>query len=113
MADAAVSSDLSPSENTLGGAAWRQQALRFISDFGAFAGRRGLWGAMLAIASAAFESVGLVLLVPLLTIVTASGSTPNWIHRTATHVFDLTGAQSRTGQLSILLGLFGVLIIIR
>ncbi|HEX4409631.1 MAG TPA: ABC transporter ATP-binding protein [Xanthobacteraceae bacterium] len=113
MAGATVSSDLSPSESALGGVAWRQQALRFIIDFGAFAGRRGIWGAVLAITGAGFESVGLVLLVPLLAIVTASGSTPNWIHRTATRVFDLTGAQSRTAQLSVLLSLFGVLIIVR
>jgi ATP-binding cassette subfamily C protein len=113
MSGAAVSSEQPPSTAAPAGGSWRQEALRFIGDFAAFAGMRGVSGAALAIIGAGFESVGLVLLVPLLAIVTASGSTPHWIHRAATGLFEMTGAQSRTPQLSVLLGLFGLLIIVR
>jgi ATP-binding cassette subfamily C protein len=113
MSSAAISSDTAGSAGAFLTAGWRKQAAGFIGDFAAFASWQGVWGAGLAIVGAAFESVGLVLLVPLLAIVTASGSTPNWIHQAALRVFDLTGAHSRTAQLSVLLGLFGLLIVIR
>jgi ATP-binding cassette, subfamily C, bacterial len=89
------------------------QATRFVLDFAAFAGTDGLRGAALAVCGALFESVGLVLLVPLLSIVTASGGTPGWIHKSAVRILDLAGAQSRVAQLSVLLGLFAILIVVR
>ena len=91
----------------------QKQARRFLGDFAAFAGMEGVWGAVLAIAGAAFEGVGLVLLVPLLGIVTASGSAPGWIQRAALRILETTGAHTRTAQLSVLLGAFAVLIVIR
>ena len=92
---------------------FRKHARRFLGDFAAFAGVQGVWGAVLAIAGAAFEGVGLVLLVPLLSIVTASGGTPGWIQRAALRILGMTGAQSRTAQLSVLLIAFAGLIVIR
>lgn len=89
------------------------QASRFVRDFAAFAGAEGVWGAALAAIGAAFESIGLVLLVPLLSIVTASGGTPGWIYKSAVRILELTGAQSRTAQLSVLLGAFAALIVVR
>jgi ATP-binding cassette subfamily C protein len=92
---------------------FQKQARRFLGDFAAFAGMEGVRGAALAIAGAVFESVGLVLLVPLLSIVTASGGTPGWIHRAALRILGITGAQSRIAQLSVLLGAFAALIVVR
>ena len=92
---------------------FQKQARRFLGDFAAFAGMEGIWGAVLAIAGAVFESVGLVLLVPLLGIVTASGSAPGWIQRAALRILEMTGAHTRNTQLSVLLGAFAVLIVIR
>ena len=37
----------------------QKQAGRFLGDFAAFAGMEGVWGAVLAIAGAVFESVGI------------------------------------------------------
>lgn len=91
-----------------------QQATRFVRDFSAFAGANGLRGAALSIVAALFESVGLVLLVPLLSIVTAVDHTGSGrIHQAVLHSLDLAGAQTRTERLSLLLGLFAVLIVIR
>jgi ATP-binding cassette subfamily C protein len=108
-----MSLDSSSSDGAITDMGWRHEARRFIGDFAAFAGVNALWGAVLAISAAVFESVGIVLLVPLLAIVTASGNTPNWIQRAAIRLFDMAGAQSRTAQLSILLGLFGLLVVMR
>ena len=90
-----------------------EQARCFIRDFAGFAGGRGLWGAALGIIAAAFEGVGLVLLVPLLSIVTSSDAMPGWIHKTVIHSLDLAGAQTRTARLSLLLGIFAALLVVR
>jgi ATP-binding cassette subfamily C protein len=105
--------DAANSDRAISGAGLRNQALRFVRDFAAYAGTDGAWAAALAIAGAAFESVGLVLLVPLLSIVTDNGGMPGWIHKSAIAVLDMTGAQTRTAQLSVLLGAFAALIVVR
>jgi ABC-type multidrug transport system fused ATPase/permease subunit len=97
----------------MGHAGFVVQARRFIGDFAGFAGKDAVTGAALAFIGAGFESIGLVLLVPLLSVVTATGGSSGWIHNTAEHVLVLTGAQSRTAQLSVLLALFAVLIVVR
>ncbi len=94
-------------------AGFAQQALRFTHDFAAFAGMAGIWGAVLAFAGATFESVGLVLLVPLLSIVTATDNSPGWVHKTAFRFLDLAGAETRAARLSLLLGIFVALIVVR
>ena len=54
-----------------------KQAISFVEDFAAFAGR----AAALAVIAAAFEGIGLLLLVPLLSIVTAADTGAGWTHR--------------------------------
>ncbi len=73
-----------------------RQADRFVRDFAAFAGSKGVWGAALAIAAATFEGVGIVLLVPLLSIVTAGNDNPGLVQKTAARLFDTVGAETRT-----------------
>ncbi len=63
--------------------------------------------------AAAFEGIGLLLLVPLLSIVTAADAGAGWTHRVVAQALDAIGAQTRTAQLSVLLGLFAVLVVIR
>jgi ATP-binding cassette subfamily C protein len=90
-----------------------RQAVGFVRDFAAFARAQAIVAAALAILAALFESIGLVLLVPLLSIVTASDATPGWVHKTVVHGFDLAGAETRTARLSLLLGIFAALLIVR
>jgi hypothetical protein len=90
-----------------------KQAISFIEDFAAFAGLNGIWAAALAVIAAAFEGIGLLLLVPLLSIVTAADTGAGWTHRFIAQGFDLFGAQTRSARLSALLGLFAVLVVIR
>jgi ATP-binding cassette subfamily C protein len=101
------------SDAAISNADFARQALRFVRDFADFAGTAGVWGAVLSFSSAAFESVGLVLLVPLLSIVTATNESPGWIHKSALRILDLAGAETRTARLATLLGLFAILIVLR
>jgi len=45
-----------------------RQAIAFVRDFAAFAGLRGIMASALAVLAASFEGVGLLLLVPLLSL---------------------------------------------
>jgi len=101
------------SDAAISSADWPNEARRFIRDFAGFAGTTGIWGAALGITAAAFEGVGLVLLVPLLSLVTAADTRSGWIYKTVAHGLDLAGAHSRTARLSLLLGIFAALIVIR
>jgi ATP-binding cassette subfamily C protein len=90
-----------------------KQATSFVEDFTAFAGLNGVWAAALAVIAAAFEGIGLLLLVPLLSIVTAADAGAGWTHRFIEQGLDIFGAQTRSARLSVLLGLFAVLVVIR
>src|SRR5215467_8953270 len=85
-----------------------RQASAFVRDFAAFAGVSGVIAAALAVLAACFEGVGLLLLVPLLSVITSSdsGSGSGWSHRLLAQAFEITGAQTRTARLSLLLGVF-------
>ncbi len=112
MSDAAIS-DTAISRGAILHAGLHQQALHFVRDFARFARGEGLWAAGLAVAAAVFEGVGLVLLVPLLAIVTSSETRPGWIGKTAVRALDLVGAETRTARLSVLLGIFAALLVVR
>ncbi len=90
-----------------------KQAVSFVRDFAAFAGADGIRGAVLAVTAAVFESVGLVLLVPLLSIVTAANDLPGWTREAVLPILDFAGAQTRTARLSLLLGIFATLLVVR
>jgi ATP-binding cassette, subfamily C, bacterial len=90
-----------------------RQAIAFVRDFAAFAGGSGIIAAALAVLAAALEGVGLLLLVPLLSIITASDSGTGSTHKLLTQGFEIAGADTRTARLSLLLGLFAGLLVIR
>lgn len=58
-----------------------RQAIALVRDFAGFAGLNGLWAEALAVLAATFEAFGLLLGVPILSTVTASGSGAGWTHR--------------------------------
>jgi hypothetical protein len=82
-------------------------ALAFVEDFARHAGRRGLVGALLVLASVALENVGVALLIPFLS--QAMQDDPG----AAAAVFSAIGAQSRFARLAMLLGVFCVLLLAR
>jgi ABC-type multidrug transport system fused ATPase/permease subunit len=89
------------------------QAIAFVRDFAAFAGLSGVVASALAVLAASLEGVGLLLLVPLLSLITASDTDTGWTRGLLMHAFEIAGAQSRTARLSLLLGLFAGLVVIR
>jgi len=89
------------------------QAFAFIRDFAAFAGLSGILASALAVLAASFEGVGLLLLVPILSLITASDSGTGWTYGFLNQAFEIAGAQTRTTRLTLLLGLFAVLLVIR
>ena len=121
-----------PSETNLA-----SQAIAFVRDFAGFAGLHGVWAATVSLIAAAFDGIGIVLLIPIHSVVTASDSDTGPIHRItsrrtawqgrhcpdigvkrisrrlATEGGGLVGAQTRTARLSVLLGLFALLIAVR
>jgi ABC-type multidrug transport system fused ATPase/permease subunit len=90
-----------------------RQTIAFVRDFAGFAGLRGVWAAALSLTAAAFEGVGIVLLIPILSIVTASDSDTSPIHEITLAALGLIGAHTRIARLSALLGLFALLIVVR
>src|SRR5262249_61773237 len=86
-----------------------RQSAAFVHDFADFAGWSGIWAASLAVLGAALEGVGLLLLVPILSIVTASESGNGWAHTILVRGLGLVGAQTRTAHLAVLLALFAAL----
>src|SRR5229473_3565946 len=83
------------------------QATSFVQDFAGFAGLNGVWAAALAVIAAAFEGIGLLLLVPLLSIVTAADAGAGWTHRFIAQALDLFGAQTRSAKPSVPASLSG------
>jgi len=90
-----------------------KQGLRLARDFVAFAGAKGIAAAALSALGAVFEGVGLILLVPLLSLLTAADDGPGWIKRTVAQCLDAAGVQTRTARLALLLVLFAALVVIR
>ncbi len=82
-------------------------------DFAGFAGWKGALAAALVLLGVFFESLGLLLLIPLLGVITATGIRHDWLQDYANALFvrlDLTDAAER---LALLLGIFTVLMIAR
>jgi ABC-type multidrug transport system fused ATPase/permease subunit len=85
----------------------------FLRDYARYAGRKGLTAAALVLAGALLEGLGLALIVPLLGVIFDTGKTGGQIHRMAQSVFEAAGLTTPTARLSLLLGVFAVVMIVR
>ena len=85
----------------------------FLRDFARFAGRKGIVAAVFVALGAAVEGIGLLLVIPLLAIVIGSGLTGGRLEAAAKAVFERFGLERPFGQLALLLGLFGLLMLVR
>jgi ATP-binding cassette subfamily C protein len=93
-------------------AAILRSGLRFLREFAAQVGWSGVVGAASVCASSLLENVGVVLLVPLLSV--AIGETgASGVAAYATPIFGLLGAETRTTRLGVLLLTFAALILLR
>jgi ATP-binding cassette subfamily C protein len=85
----------------------------FLGDFIRYAGRRILLAGALVGGGALLEGLGLVLLVPILSVVMGSGGSLGGLRAAAESLFQAVGAQTQFDRLALLLGLFGVLMLVR
>ncbi len=86
---------------------------QFLREFAAFAGRTGIFAALLVALGAMLEGLSLVLIVPLLAIVIEPDSASGRIGRAAATAFRVLGIERPIGQLAFLLALFGALLVLR
>jgi ABC-type multidrug transport system fused ATPase/permease subunit len=88
-------------------------ASRFLLDFAAYGGRRTVLTGAVMVAAALLEGVGLALIVPLLSLVTALGPSASGLRRQVGELLERLGAHSPLSQLAVLLGAFSVLMMVR
>jgi ABC-type multidrug transport system fused ATPase/permease subunit len=103
----------SPDSHRKGGRPFATDLRFFLVDFASFAGRKGVFAAILVAFGAVLEGLSLVLIVPLLGIVIGSGLPSGRLGREVTAVFQLFEIERPIGQLTLLLAVFGVLMIVR
>ena len=84
-----------------------------VRHFATFAGPRGVLALIYIALGAVFESFGLLLLVPLLSLVIGVGSVPAPLRGAMVHLFGILGAGTTFAKLGWLMGGFSVLMVIR
>jgi ATP-binding cassette subfamily C protein len=87
--------------------------LSLVRKFADFAGRRGVLALLLMMCGAAFESIGLLLLVPLLSLVIGGSTSLSPFRAMMGRFFALLGAHSSLGQLCWLMAGLAVLMLVR
>jgi len=85
----------------------------FVRDFAHYSGRKGVAAAVLLGFGALLESVGLVLLIPVLAVVLDNGRKGGMFEAAASRLFALAGVETRLQRLALLLSIFAVLMIVR
>jgi ABC-type multidrug transport system fused ATPase/permease subunit len=85
----------------------------FLREFAAFAGARGLMALLFIFLGTIVEGVGLVLLIPFLSVIVEAQNVGGWLQSAASYVFALFSAESRFAKLSLLVVLFAALMIAR
>lgn len=85
----------------------------FTADFVAFMGRRAWSAGALLLLGAVVEGVGLILLLPILSVVLGAGAGNAWIDALSRTLLGLLPAASATLQLAFLLVLFAFLLAVR
>lgn len=86
---------------------------RFAADLAAHAGRRGALLAFLLILGALVEGVGILLLLPLMSVVLEAGTGNGWLDSLSRFVVGLAPGESEAARLGFLLALFAGLIALR
>lgn len=101
------------SQENSGAGAFFARAAEFVRDFARFSGRRGIVAAICVALGAVLESIGLVLLVPILAVVLESGKKSGWLAEMSARLFDSAGVHTRIAELALLLSIFCALMIVR
>jgi ATP-binding cassette, subfamily C, bacterial len=82
-------------------------------DFFAFAGAKGVEAFLLVFLGAIVESIGLVLLIPFLSVVIDAQDAGGWTQDVAAWLFSFSGVEGRLAKLSLLVAVFAALMVTR
>ncbi|WP_293986934.1 ABC transporter ATP-binding protein [Sphingomonas sp.] len=85
----------------------------FARDLQRSAGRRGALGIAATLLTAALESIGLILIMPLLAVALGRGSRQPVLDQVIDAAFERIGITGRQGQLMVMLGAFAALFVVR
>ena len=85
----------------------------FLRDFASFTGRKGISAACLVALGAVLEALSLVFIIPLISLAIGSDLQSGRIGRTAAATLRFVGVEAPLGRLALLLGIFGVLVLVR
>ena len=96
-----------------GGLGFVPSLVAFLRDLGRYARRDALPTGLLVAVGAVVDSVGLVLLIPLLGVVAPSTRTPHALQRAADAFCGVIGAQTALERLAALLAVYGALMVLR
>jgi ATP-binding cassette, subfamily C, bacterial len=96
-----------------GGLGFVPSLAAFVRDLGRYARRDALLTGLLVAVGAVVDSVGLVLLIPLLGVVAPSTRTPHALQHAADAFFGVIGAQKPLERLAALLAVYGALMVTR
>jgi ATP-binding cassette subfamily C protein len=82
-------------------------------DFSAYAGRKGVRAALLVLAGAMLEGLGLALIAPLLAVLFGTGHGNGRLQQISAALFDGVGISTLPTRLAVLLGIFVAAMIVR
>ena len=85
----------------------------FLRDVATFAGAKGVQACLLIFLGALVEGIGLVLLIPFVTVITDTEPSVGWLQTATEWVFPSLSVESRFTKLGLLVGLFAVLLLAR
>jgi ATP-binding cassette subfamily C protein len=85
----------------------------FVRDFVEFAGARGLNAFVFIFLGTIVEGVGLVLFIPIFSVIIDSQSTDGWVQRVCMRLFAVFSAESRFAKLGVLAVFLAVLMVAR
>ena len=85
----------------------------FIREFSAYAGWTGVLGALLVCVGALLENVGILLLIPFLSLSMDNAATGTWVEAHVAPALALLHAETRFARLAALLGVFVFLLALR
>jgi ATP-binding cassette subfamily C protein len=84
-----------------------------LRDFAGFAGSKALKALLFVFLGALVEGIGLVLLIPFFSVIIDSKSSGGWAQDASAWLFGWFSAEGRLAQLSILVVIFGILMVAR
>ncbi|MFZ0606962.1 MAG: hypothetical protein WAM75_04695, partial [Xanthobacteraceae bacterium] len=85
----------------------------FLHDFAGYAGAKAVSAGVLVAVGAVLEALGLILIIPLISLAIGSNLPAGKIGKASAAALQAFGVETRLGRLAFLLGVFGVLIVVR